>query len=498
MAESASPAPPEGYIEPDDLSNVLRDATLRVDEISTVQMPPLPGEISPLTTRDAPIMAPTPPAPVENINTAAEPSPQQLNLPNITRREARFEDGYDSDGEIEPFNDVFEVEGPQDFDEDAVLEMAAPPTVTEAVVEGNTNVPPPPPAAGPPIHIPIEDTALQKMSKPDLIHELKIRGQMAKKAWNKATLMRGLLIALKDKKVVCGIIEQNRNKGIRGGKDKEAGNEVGKTFASTAKWRVLTPNEEVAEEPANDTFHLPRAPTIDERDTKYVPVKHNFDEIIDIPVFKGMVDRPERYANGTTKLNRDGSTKKERTLRNHGSIRPEFVKKHNITPSTRPDEFVRLFLPFKKNMVDGKEMVSLELFTKWTNMKAILAGAGEGGTCYRDFHPFTVEEIQQHLGLYVFNGVAPSPRIELKFKPQRDDKVHGNDFIARSFGMNAERRHKHFKAFFATQNPVINPPSRKFFPNWKVRPLLAWMNFIFPVMWLAGKAFSIDEMTMGF
>lgn len=110
-----------------------------------------------------------------------------------------------------------------------------------------------------------------------------------------------------------------------------------------------------------------------------------------------------------TKKNRDWSTRKERTLRNHGSIRPEFVKKHIITPSTRPDEFARLFLPFKKNMVDRKEMVLLELVTKWTNMKVILAGAREGGTCYRDFHPFTVKEIQKHLGIYVFNGVAPSP-----------------------------------------------------------------------------------------
>ena len=230
---------------------------------------------------------------MEVINTAAEPSPQQLNLRNIARREARFEDGYDSDGEIGPFNDVFEVEGPHDFDEDAVLEMAAPPTVTKAgVVEGNTKVPPPP-AAGPPIHVPIEDTAFKEMMKPDLIHEVKIRGQLAQNAWKKATLMRSLLAALKDKKVVCGIIEQNKNKGIGGGKDKETpGNEVGKVFASTAKWRMLTPNEEVDEEPANDTFCLPRAPTIDERDVKYVPVKHNFDEKVDIPVFKGMVDRP--------------------------------------------------------------------------------------------------------------------------------------------------------------------------------------------------------------
>ena len=168
----------------------------------------------------------------------------------------------------------------------------------------------------------------------------------------------------------------------------------------------------------NETFRLPRAPTIEERDAQFVPVKHNFDEVIDIPVFKGMGEHDVRFANGTKKKNRDGSRMKETFLRSHGSIRPEFARKHNITPWTRPDEYARLFLPFKKNMVNGKEMVSLELFTKWTNMKVILAGAGKGESCYRGFHPFTVEKVQQHIGLHVFNGVAPSSRIELKFKQQ--------------------------------------------------------------------------------
>ena len=143
-------------------------------------------------------------------------------------------------------------------------------------------------------------------------------------------------------------------------------------------------------------------------------------------------------------------------------------------------------------------MVSFEWLTKWTNLKATLAGAGKGGTYYTDYVPFSVEEIRQHVGLYVFHGLSPSPRIELKFRSQHQDKVHGNDFIHRSFGPNSERRHKHFKAFFSCQNPAIDIPDRSKNPNWKVRPLLTWMNFIFPTMWLLGICFSIDEMTMRF
>ena len=55
-----------------------------------------------------------------------------------------------------------------------------------------------------------------------------------------------------------------------------------------------------------------------------------------------------------------------------------------------------------------------------------------------------------------------------------------------------------FKAFLSIQNPLFDPPSREKYPNWKIRPLLAWMNFIFPTAWLLGIKVAIDKMTMGF
>ena len=59
-------------------------------------------------------------------------------------------------------------------------------------------------------------------------------------------------------------------------------------------------------------------------------------------------------------------------------------------------------------------------------------------------------------------------------------------------------RHKEFKVFLAYQDPAIEPPSKSKCPNWKVRPLLVWMNFIFPQVWNLGQEFSIDEITIGF
>ena len=59
-------------------------------------------------------------------------------------------------------------------------------------------------------------------------------------------------------------------------------------------------------------------------------------------------------------------------------------------------------------------------------------------------------------------------------------------------------RHKESKAFLAYQDPVIEPPSKLQYPNWKLRTLLVWMNFIFPHVWNLDQYFSIYEMTIGF
>ena len=55
-----------------------------------------------------------------------------------------------------------------------------------------------------------------------------------------------------------------------------------------------------------------------------------------------------------------------------------------------------------------------------------------------------------------------------------------------------------FKAFLSIKNPLIDPPPRAKYPNWKLCSLLEWMNFIFPTAWLLGIKVAINEMTMRF
>ena len=123
----------------------------------------------------------------------------------------------------------------------------------------------------------------------------------------------------------------------------------------------------------------------------------------------------------------------------------------------------------QKNVDKGKEYWSFSQMCAYTNLKADLAGAGRGGTCYPEFQHFTVQEIKQFMGFYIINGLSPSPRIEMKLKSQREDWLNGNDFINQSFrgkSGTVEQRHWHFKAFLAMQNPRMEPPARKK-TNWK-------------------------------
>ena len=66
------------------------------------------------------------------------------------------------------------------------------------------------------------------------------------------------------------------------------------------------------------------------------------------------------------------------------------------------------------------------------------------------------------------------------------------------FGPNDKRHHRHFKTFLAIQDPDIPTPSRRKYHNWKVRPLIQWMNYLFPFIWLLGDFFSFDDMKIGF
>ena len=128
-------------------------------------------------------------------------SPQQKNLSNIYKIEHKFEQGYDSDGELPSFNMEL-IEGTQDFDEDAIIPS------TTATTEQSTGDP----SSQSPttyFHIPISDEQIKKFKNKELRDELKKRECSTN--GKKADLIEQLKTALFNKKPVVPLEEQKRN-----------------------------------------------------------------------------------------------------------------------------------------------------------------------------------------------------------------------------------------------------------------------------------------------
>jgi hypothetical protein len=246
--------------------------------------------------------------------------------------------------------------------------------------------------------------------------------------------------------------------------------------------------------------HL-HAPTQPEGELVKV-IKKNYLHQFDRPVFSGQAWIPKRWPSGrgiAKKANGEMIWEKrpyEDTIPSY-----EFLKKHKLDGHSKPTEWFEAFLPCKNKKQDHKTQFTLEKVLSWTNFRArVLESAGLGGK-YADFTDFSLKEMKQHMGLCLFQGLSPSPQVEMKFASSAQDPVNGSDFIHNAFGGNtgkSTRRHRHFKCFLTSVNPRVEPPSRDHFPNWKLHPLLKWMMKVCPDAVFIGRNLSCDEQTIGF
>ena len=67
------------------------------------------------------------------------------------------------------------------------------------------------------------------------------------------------------------------------------------------------------------------------------------------------------------------------------------------------------------------------------NLKAVLLGAGVPGAINPSFTPFSYQEMKQFVGLYILQGLNPSPRVDMKFSSQNEDPIQGNDLCCHMF-----------------------------------------------------------------
>ncbi len=132
----------------------------------------------------------------------------------------------------------------------------------------------------------------------------------------------------------------------------------------------------------------------------------------------------------------------------------------------------------------------------YSNTKAMLNNADKEGHIFEGKHkPFTNKDIVAMLGVYIIDGLAPSPQLTQEMQPQSKQPTHGNNKVASTIGAGYQQKHRSFWHFFACQDPLLTPPPKDQCPNFKVDEFFRWLRHIWKEAWLLGEDFSMDEQT---
>ena len=188
-------------------------------------------------------------------------------------------------------------------------------------------------------------------------------------------------------------------------------------FTPGAHWKSLVAMEAAVDKPPNrlTTMH---ALTVPADNMSFLPQKHDFDEEFDCLPFVGKEKIPKFHRNGHPVM-KDGQPVWTEQPNIKGGPKAEFVHENGLSVDSTPQDWFNAFLP----LYDGRSCFPERekagcLSHKWamyTNKKAIQMGAGVQGGCYPTFIPFSYQEIEQFIGLYMLQGLNPSPQVEMKF-----------------------------------------------------------------------------------
>ena len=108
-----------------------------------------------------------------------------------------------------------------------------------------------------------------------------------------------------------------------------------------------------------------------------------------------------------------------------------------------------------------------------------MCNAGEPGSIYAGkFKLFKNNDISAMLGVYIMDGLVPSPQLTWRMQDQEHQPTHGNDRIAAVIGPGWQQKHHSFHQFFATQDPMMVPPPKTQCLNFKVDEFFRWLHYI--------------------
>ena len=208
-----------------------------------------------------------------------------------------------------------------------------------------------------------------------------------------------------------------------------------KGFAATAWWKPLVPQEFAVPEPENIVRTL-HAPTVSRHDVAFLPQKHNFAEVFDCEPFVAKEKVAWFHQNGHAMLN-NGQTVWTEHFTNEGGPKAEFLLENGLNVNSTPQDWLMAFLPLYNGTARCPDRENNVCFShkwaKFTNMKAVQMGAGVQGGCYPSFIPFTYNEIEHFIGLYILQGLNPSPQVEINFPVNKPilcrDQIFATGFL---------------------------------------------------------------------
>ena len=172
-----------------------------------------------------------------------------------------------------------------------------------------------------------------------------------------------------------------------------------------------------------------------------------------------------------------------------------FLEKNGIDHNIKPVEWVNLIIPWKKDN-NREGFLDIETIADHTNTRITCSTASH--SIRKPIKPFSIDEVMRHFGLYMLNGLNPSPKTSRKFNSQLEDPVQGNDMCHNDFGPNAAERHVDFKRFLTLVDPRTPSPTRKLDPNYKINPLTKQLIHMSKKVMIMGKWISVDEQTISF
>ena len=169
------------------------------------------------------------------------------------------------------------------------------------------------------------------------------------------------------------------------------------------------------------------------------------------------------------KILEDGKLVWDEKVNIKGGPKMEFLEEHKLDENSLPQELFNAFLPIYDGKISNPHHRNtpywIHKWANYTNKKALVLGAGVPGSIYPTFKPFSYQEIESFIVLYILQGLNLPLQVEMKFNSQETDTLQGNDLCYCVLGCDAVQCHKQFKAFFCVQDPMKIAPSKERMTN---------------------------------